>query len=225
MQRREVLKAGLAASLAGAFPAATPWAQSRTAVGACVLTVDGDDGPFYFDSHLVRSDITEGRRGLPLELTMRIVTSPDCSPITNARADLWQADALGTYSGYDSAEQADARGETFLRGHQPTNTAGEATFNTIYPGWYPGRTPHIHLKVILASNELLTSQLYFPDELSDRVYRAAPYLKAGTRLNNGNDGIARQQGRSGLASVSPEGNGYLVKLLVGVDPRGSRGRR
>jgi protocatechuate 3,4-dioxygenase beta subunit len=147
----------------------------------------------------------------------------DCKPLKAARVDVWHCDAQGTYSGYAAeGQQRDARGETFLRGHQPTNDAGEATFATIYPGWYPGRTPHIHLKVILGTNEVMTSQLYFPDELSDRIYRDAAYRKAGTRLNNGNDGIARQQGRAAFASVTPEGNGHLVKILVGVDPAARR---
>lgn len=214
-------RAALAGSMVAFAPSSMALGQPPTvsATGACLLTPQATEGPFYFDPRLERTDIRGGKAGVPVRLVIG-VQGTDCRPLKGARVDVWHCDAAGTYSGYESGEQEDARGETFLRGHQPTNDAGEATFTTIYPGWYPGRTPHIHLKVILASNEVLTSQLYFPDELSDRIYRSAPYLKAGTRMNNGNDGIARGQGASGLASVSPEGDGFLVKLTVGVDPSG-----
>jgi len=214
-------RVALAGSIAALAPSSMALGQQPklSPTGACLLTPQATEGPFYFDPKLERSDIRGGKPGVPVRLVVG-VQGIDCRPLKGARVDVWHCDAEGTYSGYDSGQQKDAKGETFLRGHQPTNDAGEAAFSTIYPGWYPGRTPHIHLKVILASNEVLTSQLYFPDELSDRIYRSAPYLKAGTRMNNGNDGIARGQGASGLASVSPEGSGYLAKLTVGVDPSG-----
>ena len=102
--------------------------------------------------------------------------------------EIWQCDALGRYSGFpppDSsvvviAETA-PRGEylpdqTFLRGRQTTDAAGMVEFRTIYPGWYPGRTVHIHL-MVHADGAVLTSQLYFPDDVSDQVLATAPYAE------------------------------------------------
>jgi protocatechuate 3,4-dioxygenase beta subunit len=124
-------------------------AQSGAKV--CVLTPEAVEGPFYFDAKLVRSDITEGKEGSPLVLTLQIVEAKDCAAIPEARVDIWHADGLGLYSGYADQDSGSAEGETFLRGTQLTGADGEVRFNTIYPGWYPGRTPHIHFKAFVES--------------------------------------------------------------------------
>jgi protocatechuate 3,4-dioxygenase beta subunit len=221
MQRREVIRAGLAASLSGAFPAADLWAQSRAAVGACVLTVDGDDGPFYFDPRLVRPDVTEGKRGLPLELTIRIVTAGECSPIPNARADLWQADALGMYSGYDNQTgvglpPVSTKGETYLRGTQFTNDDGAVTFRTIYPSWYTGRTPHLHFKVYLGDRDVVTNQIIFPEEINDHVFAQPPYNEHGKVRDtfNSADTYLKRDGSGVLCRIEPRSEGYAATLLV-----------
>jgi protocatechuate 3,4-dioxygenase beta subunit len=112
----------------------------------CVLTPEATEGPFYFDPKLVRSDITEGKQGAPLLLTLQVVQAKDGAPLQNARIDVWHADGLGLYSGYARQETGSTKGETFLRGTRFTGPDGELRFNTIYPGWYPGRAPHIHFK-------------------------------------------------------------------------------
>jgi protocatechuate 3,4-dioxygenase beta subunit len=94
--RREVV-AGLTASLAGA--AAWP-ARGQTRAPVCVLTPQTEEGPFYFDPKLVRSDITVKQPGVPLALEIRVVTAKDCVPVPKARVDVWHADAHGVYSGY-----------------------------------------------------------------------------------------------------------------------------
>jgi protocatechuate 3,4-dioxygenase beta subunit len=212
-------RAALAGSLAALAPSSLAFSQGGrvSPTGACLLMPRATEGPYYFDPRLERSDIRGDRQGAPVRLVIG-VQGTDCKPLSGARVDVWHCDAQGTYSGYVGGGQGDARGQTFLRGHQPTNGAGEAVFRTIYPGWYPGRTPHIHMKVILGTSEVMTSQLYFPDELSDRIYRDRLYLKAGARVGNGSDAIARGQGPSAMASVTPEGDGHLVRILVGVDP-------
>ena len=224
MQRREVLKAGLGASLSSTFPAADLWAQSRADVGSCVLTVDGDDGPFYFDSRLVRADITEGQRGLPLELTMRIVTAGDCHPIANARADLWQADALGVYSGYDNqtgvglSPPVSTKGRTYLRGTQFTDGEGDVTFQTIYPSWYSGRTPHLHFKVYLDDRDVVTNQIIFPEETNDLVFAQAPYNEHGKARDtfNADDSYLKRDDSGVLCLIEPRDGGYLATILVAV---------
>ena len=141
-----------------------------------MLTPQATEGPFYFDPKLVRADIAEGKHGAPLTLTLQMVNAKDCARLEQARVDVWHSDGLGLYSGFAAQETGSARGETFLRGTQFANADGEVRFETIYPGWYPGRTPHIHFKVATASGGLLTSQFYIagePGNERDGVFRAA----------------------------------------------------
>lgn len=214
IDRRAALTGGLLALGGGAFALGR---QPPADGGVCRLYPQQTEGPFYLDPKMQRSDITENRPGSPLELIVG-VQGPDCRPLAGARVDVWHCDSQGTYSGFDAPEQSDARGQTFLRGWLPTAANGEAAFKTIYPGWYPGRTPHIHLKVILQDSTVLTSQLYFPEELSDAVYRRREYAKAGTRYRNANDGIFRQGGAQTIAAIAPQGEGHLARLRVAVDP-------
>src|SRR5919108_869467 len=167
------LLAGLAA--AGGWKVASsegarPNAVESGAVG-CVLTPEQTEGPYYIPKEKLRRNITEGRPGTPLTLRLQVVSASPCKPIKGAAVDVWHADAAGIYSGFG----AGAGNRTFMRGIQRTNAKGLATFRTVYPGWYPGRTVHIHVKVHVGGNELHTGQLYFPDRVTDTVYRKAPY--------------------------------------------------
>ena len=117
------------------------------------------------------------------------------------------------------------RGETFLRGTQLTDADGQVRFATIYPGWYPGRTPHIHFKVFLNATSLVTGQLYFPDDLSARIYAGvAPYNDRKAKRDivaNAEDFIFEDQGGAEtLVSVTEEGGSYLASLVIGVDRAG-----
>ena len=123
---------------------------------ACRLTTQSTEGPYYFDVDSIRSDIREDREGTLLRLGIRVRDAGSCDPIEDAVVDVWHCDALGRYSGFEEAE-----GETFCRGAQVTNADGVAQFRTVYPGWYPGRTPHIHVKVHLDRTTVLPTQLYF----------------------------------------------------------------
>jgi protocatechuate 3,4-dioxygenase beta subunit len=185
---------------------------AATATSAqCILTPSLTEGPFYFDASQVRSDITEGRPGTPLELTLTVQTAGSCAPIADAVADIWHCDASGLYSGYASEGTG---GEDFLRGIQVTDANGRARFSTIYPGWYAGRTIHIHLKVHLDARTVLTSQLYFPEEVSDAVMTRSPYSSRGTRTTrNSNDGLFTA---SAVLDVSPAGSGYSAGIVIGV---------
>ncbi len=188
---------------------------------ACVLTPEAVEGPFYFDPNLVRSDITEGRKGMPLKLTLQLVEAKDCAKLGRVRVDVWHADGLGAYSGYARQETGSSEGETFLRGTQFTDETGEVNFATIYPGWYPGRTPHIHFKIFLDAGSMLTGQLYFPDGLTDRIYAAAsPYRerKEARDTTNATDFIfADEGGADTLCSATEEGGFARASLLIGVD--------
>jgi protocatechuate 3,4-dioxygenase beta subunit len=191
----------------------------------CLLTPEAVQGPFYFDPKLVRADITEGKPGAPLKLTLQLVEAKDCAKLGGARVDVWHSDGLGVYSGYADQETGSTKGETFLRGTQITDADGQVNFATIYPGWYPGRTPHIHFKVLLDAESLVTGQLYFPDPVTEHVYATlSPYRerKAERDTMNANDGIFRRQGGADtLCKVTEEGSSYIASLVIGIDRGGS----
>ena len=115
----------------------------------------------------------------------------------------------------------DLTGETFLRGTGLTDAEGRVELTTIYPGWYPGRAVHIHFKVRLPGGMEVTSQLYFPDETNEAVHQQTPYDALGSpNTTNAQDGIlnATPDKERLLVTLSPDGNGYLAELVVGVLP-------
>ena len=187
----------------------------------CVLTPEAEEGPFYFDPKLVRADITEGKPGAPLKLALQVVEAKDCAAIKDARVDIWHADGLGAYSGFARQATGSTKGQTFLRGTQFTDGDGQASFATIYPGWYPGRTPHIHFKIFLEGGKVLTGQLYFPDPITDRVYAELPPYRErrGERDTlNTSDGIFRDEGGAQtLVNLKEENGAYLASLVIGVE--------
>ncbi|HSF62108.1 MAG TPA: intradiol ring-cleavage dioxygenase, partial [Gaiellaceae bacterium] len=130
----------------------------------CVLAPEQTEGPYYLDDARVRRNITEGKAGVPLALRLTVVDASSCKPISGAAVDVWHCDAAGIYSGTSAQGTEDER---FLRGVQRTDAKGVALFRTVYPGWYPGRTVHIHVMVHIGGNVVHTGQLYFPDAVTD----------------------------------------------------------
>lgn len=147
----------------------------------CVVTPEQTAGPFYFDADKIRRDIREDREGMTLRLALRVRDAGSCEPLQDAVIDIWHADARGAYSGFDNGAGGAPTDTRYLRGAQVTNAEGIVEFTTIYPGWYPGRAAHIHVKVHIEANTVLTTQLYFGDALSGRVYATRPYSARGTR--------------------------------------------
>src|SRR2546427_3460333 len=182
---------------------AGPAAVASGAV-SCVLTPEQTEGPYYIANEAVRRNITEGRPGVPLLLRAFVVSASTCRPIKSAAVDIWHADAGGVYSGFGSG----AASRTFMRGIQRTNARGLALFRTVYPGWYQGRTVHIHVKVHLGGNVVHTGQLYFPDTVTDAVSRNPPYSSRGNRdVRNAADSIFRTGGSKSLLSVRRQSSG------------------
>jgi len=180
----------------------------------CVLTPEQTEGPFYIENEKVRRNITDGRRGTPLTLRATVVDASSCKPIKGAAVDIWHCDAGGVYSGFGQG----ASSRTFLRGMQRTNASGLALLKTIYPGWYQGRTVHIHVKVHVGGNVVHTGQLYFPDSLTDKVFRKAPYKsRPGRTTRNSNDFVLANGGKNSMASVRADGaGGYIASITMGV---------
>jgi protocatechuate 3,4-dioxygenase beta subunit len=215
LTRRQVLAAGGALGaglyLAGRAGSQDAGAAVASTSAACTLTPEQTEGPYYIDDHLLRSDIREDRRGVLLDLRLPVSSASSCRAIPGATVEIWHADALGVYSGFGSGQ-----GTTFLRGGVKTDAEGLARLRTIYPGWYQGRTVHIHVKVHVAGNVVHTGQLFFRDATTDAVYRRSPYSSRGARTTrNAQDGIYASGGRQSLVALRRTGSGYVgTKGLV-----------
>jgi protocatechuate 3,4-dioxygenase beta subunit len=191
---------------------ATTTDETASTAAACALTPEATEGPFWIPNHLIRRDITEGRPGLPLALRIDVVDAGRCKPIKRADVEIWHADAAGQYS---------SNRKRFLRGHQRSNADGRVRFDTIYPGWYTGRTPHIHIKVHVGGSVVHTGQLFFDDHTSDAVYRTSAYRSRGEPdTTNGSDSIYAGAGGSRAKvhlSRRRGQSGYNGLITVGVN--------
>jgi protocatechuate 3,4-dioxygenase beta subunit len=200
---------GEEAQAAGSWPAAV-----SSGLVTCVLTPEMTAGPFILDGDKVRRDIREGRPGARLELVTTVVDVSTCKPIRGAAVDIWHCDAGGAYSGF---AQEGTEGETFMRGIQRTDRTGLARFTTVYPGWYSGRTVHIHVQVSAGGNVLHTGQLFFPERLTDAVFRRAPYNRRPNRdTRNAADSIFRNGGSRSMLRVATQRSGYIGRITMGI---------
>lgn len=231
ISRRRAL--GLIAVTAGGgsfMPSTAPAAQVSSyaglalfdaGAGVCAITPEATEGPFYFDPKLERADIAEGKSGVGLTVKLQVVDAT-CRPLAGARVDVWHCDAQGHYSGYPGqgdGQDVDTSGQTFLRGWQKTDESGIVSFATIYPGWYRGRTTHIHFKIFLDDSSTMTGQLFFPDALSDQIFASVPPYaeRAGKRdTSNARDGIARRAGPLAQAALREAADAYQALLVVAV---------
>ena len=240
MRRREMMALSAGALASVAFYAcgadedetARSVAEGATTTPDCVLTPGQEEGPFHIDLAQVRQDIVENRPGVPLALALTVVDSDTCEPIRDAAVDIWHCDALGVYS--DEPSEG-SEGETYLRGIQLTDGNGLAEFATIYPGQYPGRTTHIHLKVHIGGRQSgdtysgghvsHTGQLFTSDRHDAEVFALAPYNRNTAGIVSRNtDGIFRDQGgSSSVLALTRVGNslardGFTAKVTLGVGP-------
>ncbi len=188
--------------------------ESDAATVSCILMPEQTEGPYYIAGEKLRRNITDGRPGTPLVLRAFVVDATTCRPIRNAAVDIWHADAGGVYSGFGDG----ASSRTFMRGIQRTNAKGLAQFRTVYPGWYQGRTVHIHVKVHVGGSVVHTGQLYFPDSVTDAVYRRAPYSSRPNRdVRNATDSVYRNGGNKSVVMLKRNSAGvYVATITMGV---------
>ena len=187
---------------------------TTTGSNACVVTPSETAGPFPSLTDLIRSDIREGKAGATLTLTITVVnTSSSCSPVANANVEIWQCDASGNYSQYGTQTA-----QTYLRGIQTTNSDGQVTFTTIYPGWYQGRATHIHIEVVRNGVSSKVTQVAFPESVNAAVYATGVYAPRGSNpTTNARDGIFADSLDSELATVSADaGSGYTATFRVAI---------
>ena len=201
-----------------------PFAVVAQQAGSCVLTADSGEGPFYFDPALLRSNIVDGHPGAPLALDIEVISIDGCAILENARVDVWHANGLGLYSGYErqpgvgGAVPTDVRGQTFLRGTQVTDSDGQVRFETIYPSWYGGRTPHVHFKVFLSEREVIAGQIFFPEEINAEVFADwDPYrqhIERRTTFNNNDMFLVDGVLQGAIADVERSADGYRARATL-----------
>ena len=230
LTRREALTlmgAAGAGLLVGRWPNKA-WAVPSTLRSPCIVRPEQTEGPYFVDERLHRSDIRtdpangQVTPGALLTLTFQVMRfhAGECRPIPDAQVDVWHCDAMGVYSdvrdlGFKTL------GLKFLRGYQITDAEGSARFLTIYPGWYPIRTVHIHFKIrpapVAGRSFEFTSQLYFPDELTDRIHANLPYSSKGPRrVKNRHDFIFRQGGEQLMLEPSAISDRYAATFPIAL---------
>ena len=219
LNRRDVLRVAGGAGLAAVFSARALQFLGYDAEAAttttCLLTPETTAGPYWVEEALTRRNVTEGKAGLPVVIRFTVLNARTCKPIKSADVEIWHCDALGGYSAVDGATTR------FLRGHQRSNATGKAEFLTIFPGWYPGRTPHIHMKVSVGGNEVHTGQVFCNEKITATVYKQAPYRSRGIAdTPHARDGIYSQAGgsRAELKLKRRTGGlrGYTGTIAIGV---------
>jgi protocatechuate 3,4-dioxygenase beta subunit len=204
-------------------------ATSTTTAGgalsaACAVTPEETAGPYPDMTGMVnnaaffRQDVTEGRTGTALQLTLTVVNvNSSCAPVSGLAVEIWQCDASGNYSEY-AQPGYNGTGQTFLRGLQTTNSSGTVTFRTIYPGWYQGRATHIHVQVFRSGAVLKTTQIAFPESTSAAVYQTGSYAAHGQNpMSNSTDMVFADGTQYELLSLSGDASsGFVGTLTIGV---------
>ncbi|GIH89975.1 intradiol ring-cleavage dioxygenase [Planobispora siamensis] len=195
----------------------------------CTLTETTTQGPYYFDADKVRSDIREDREGTPLRVAVKIQDGETCEPLSGAVVEIWHCDAGGLYSGAEAMSSGQggpggggpggdlepADDKRYLRGAQVTGADGIVQFVTIWPGWYPGRTVHIHAMVHVGDARVLITQMMFDEDLNTKVFESRPYARrTGRDTFNDGDDIYRP---SMLMKVTRRGGDYVGAIVFAAD--------
>lgn len=202
------------------------------ATNACSTTAEQEEGPFYVAVDDVRSDIVVGQVGLPLDLSITIISELTCKPLKHAAVDIWMANGDGVYS--DIASES-TTGKTYLRGVQFTDKHGQVHFSTIFPGHYSGRTTHIHARIHVNSQDrdakltgghvCHTGQMFPPDAVNTEVYKLSPYsAESATIVTHAQDHVyTDQHGSEGLMKITARGShlkhGLAASVTMSVNPK------
>ncbi|RKD92627.1 dioxygenase family protein [Mangrovibacterium diazotrophicum] len=191
---------------------------------SCELSPSETEGPYPIKTpaDLVRENIVSDRSGVALLITLTVVDqSADCAPLADVLVDIWHCDKDGYYSEYKGSgyvsTQVDNTSKHFLRGRQTTDSNGQVSFISIYPGWYQSRAPHIHVEVLNSSEQTIrVTQIAFPKDICDTVYATSGYHGSADTLN-ASDNVFSDSLDGNLAD-SISGNttdGYtLLKTIV-----------
>lgn len=232
MDRKKFIRSGILgiASLATASKLLESCSKSdndnsgsdTSADGSCSASPSETKGPFPIKtpSQLVLENIKSDRVGVALLINLVIENkNNNCSPLAGVLVDVWHCDKDGNYSEYGgtSMQQTDYTSVHFLRGRQTTDSKGEVSFLSIFPGWYQGRAPHIHVEVLSTSgSSLLVTQIAFPETVSSTVYSSTNYAGHGQAdTSNTKDNVFSDSLADELATLT--GNltdGYTLSKTI-----------
>jgi protocatechuate 3,4-dioxygenase beta subunit len=218
---------------AGLDGASTPEAGAASDdASTCTVTPEGEIGPYFADDSAAgfnRTNIasnvdgTSTQAGVPLTLNVTVVDAKkNCGPYTGAQVDIWHCNASGVYSDISSENTSS---DQWLRGYQLSDANGKLTFKTIIPGWYAGRTTHIHLRVRSSysdasstSDGTNTTQCFFDQTFVDTLYTTvAPYSANGKNpTTNAGDHVYSQEedGANLLTLTGDDTNGYTASVTI-----------
>ena len=190
-------------TMKGGYP--DPFAMGMMGA-ACMVYPSQTLGPCYAQGPQVREDISDGLPGLPVRLSFLVTRANGCMPVPDAIIDIWHSGSQGIYSAYATGTTCnpgmmDVKSQMFCRGTQMTNAQGRADFNTVFPGWYRGRTLHIHFTVRVGGRDSKTSQLYFEDKLVDEILAQGQYAARGKRDTQNSQDMIFKSGGATPASV------------------------
>ncbi|CAA7263030.1 unnamed protein product [Cyclocybe aegerita] len=203
----------------------------------CVTASEVTEGPYYINNEFIRTDLRETQTGVKLILDIGVIDTTTCEPFADAFVELWHANSTGAYGGYVGAQGAatNINIDTFLRGGYFTNSEGIVEITTLYPGYYTGRTAHIHTMVhknieqnangtVISKSGTLThiGQFFFDETWNDEVFSQSPYTTTSQqRMTNDEDGILASAGGVGFINLSLLGttisDGVLGYITVAVD--------
>ncbi len=194
---------------------------------SCAVSDVEEVGPFPLynkrDSSIQHIDITEGKTGIPLNLTLQLKNvTANCADLANAQIVVWHCDKDGYYSGYSNSGYLgtqDNTAKTYCRGMATTDAQGTVKFKTIYPGWYQGRATHIHAQVYVNGILKLSTQFAFPEEVNNWVYNTDLYKAHGQNpTKNTTDNVFRDSIEREMATLTPNANqdGYDLAFTIKV---------
>ncbi|WP_128543240.1 dioxygenase family protein [Larkinella soli] len=242
MERKEFLKRGFT-SLLGFMAVAPmigackdsdvgPTTDSTTSTNgssssSCAVTPSETEGPFPTKkpANFVRKDIRDDRTGIPLAISITIKNAGNgCAALSGALVDIWHCDKDGYYSEYGGSgmQSLNLTAVDFLRGRQTTDANGLVEFTSVFPGWYSGRAPHIHVHIYNASGKsLLVTQIAFPFDISNTVYTTGQsygYTKGTQDTKNERDNVFSDGFATELATVSgSNAAGYTLTHTIVVN--------
>lgn len=193
-----------------------------SADSSCEVTPTETRGPFPIKSpaELRQANIVSDRQGIALLINLKIQDqSESCQPLSGVLVDIWHCDAEGHYSEYGGIrlQKADYRNVSFLRGRQTTDANGQVSFISIFPGWYPGRAPHIHVDVLRDGEILLSTQVAFPEDSTAEVYTSRGYYGKEDTSNSA-DGVFRNSLEGNMADsvIGNLNDGYTLSKVITV---------
>jgi protocatechuate 3,4-dioxygenase beta subunit len=233
------------ASLTAVYGGDTTYASSTSSVVSVAVTASGSscgtaipavtEGPYWvsdsasgYDRSSILSDIagTNTQSGVSFTLTIYVYDAKkSCAAMEDVQVDIWHCNAAGIYSGIKSSTNGngtDYTSQSWLRGYQLTDATGMVKFVTIVPGWYVGRTTHIHMRFRSTYDDSSdgstnTAQLFFDQTFIDSLdTTVSPYSSEGKNsVTNAGDSIYNSEGGTTLLSLNGSATaGYTATFSI-----------